>query len=264
MDNAKKQAARLGGFVKSHNYIASFALLLGIAGVVSATSNGSNFFQWSNITNMFVQTATTSGIIALGMSMVISAGLIDISVGAQVALISGLGIQLLNATNNIPLMLLFTLAAGAVIGTVNGLLVAKGHLPAMIATLATQSICRSVINHIGQGGPFSVSQENFDVFRQIAAGYIGPDKFRIPYPMIIFILMGLLFGLIMLRTRFGKHIYAVGSNAVSARLAGVNVNRIKVLVFTVTGLMCGFASWLYWVEHSDKSGAKPENKFATY
>ena len=68
---------------------------------------------------------------------------------------------------------------------------------------------------------------------------------KFPYPMIIFIVVSLLFGLIMQRTRLGKHIYAVGSNAVSARLSGVNVTRIKIAVFSITGLMCGFASWIY-------------------
>ena len=63
--------------------------------------------------------------------------------------------------------------------------------------------------------------------------------------MLVFIAVSLIFGLIMQRTRLGKHIYAVGSNAVSARLSGVNVTRIKIAVFSITGLMCGFASWIY-------------------
>jgi len=217
----------------------SFILLLILALLVNPS-----FFRWSNVTNMFVQAATT-GIIALGMSMVISAGQIDISVGAQVALISGLGIVVLNKTNSILLMLLFSLVIGSIIGTLNGLLVAKGRMPAMIATLAMLSICRSIINQIGQGGPFTVSEKNFDSFRQIAAGSIGGGSFKIPYPMIMFIVMSLLFGLIMSRTKFGKHIYAVGSNSVSAKLTGVNVDKVKILVFTVTGLLCGFSAWIY-------------------
>lgn len=222
-----------------YSYWVSFVVLIILAYVVNPA-----FFRWSNITGIFVQTSTI-GIIALGMSMVISAGLIDISVGAQVAIISGLAILVLNRTGSILLMLVFSLGLGIVIGTVNGLLVAKGHMPAMIATLATQSICRSIINHLGQGGPFTVSDDNFDSFRLVAAGGINLGPVRIPYPMLMLIAMSLLFGLIMQRTRFGKHIYAVGSNELSAKLAGVNVDKIKVLVFTVTGLMCGFVAWLY-------------------
>ena len=92
-----------------------------------------------NITSIFVQSASTTGLIALGMTMIICAGQIDISVGAQVAIISGFGIEILNLTHNIWIMLLFCLALGAAIGTFNGLLVAKGRMPAMIATLAMQT-----------------------------------------------------------------------------------------------------------------------------
>lgn len=222
-----------------YSYWLSFTGLIIIAAIINPS-----FFRWSNVSNIFVQ-ASTTGIIALGMSMVISSGQIDISVGAQVAIIAGLGIGVLNATDSIMLMLLFCLLFGTIIGTVNGLLVTKGGMPAMIATLATQSICRSVINHLGQGGPFTVASVRYEAFRQVAAGNLSIGNLRIPYPMIIFIAMAVLFNLIMTRTKLGKHIYAAGSNPTSARLAGVNVSRIRVLVFSVTGLLCGFSSWLY-------------------
>lgn len=223
-----------------YSYWLSFILLLILAMAVNT-----NFLRWSNIINIFVQTATT-GIIALGMSMVISAGQIDISVGAQVAIISGLGIVVLNATNSIFLMFAFCLVLGLFIGTCNGLMVAKGNMPAMIATLASQSICRSLINQFGQGGPFTVNDANFGTFRKIAAGSVQIiGGFKIPYPMIMFIVFSLVFGLIMKQTKLGKHIYAVGSNATSARLAGVNVKGIQITVFSITGLLCGFSGWLY-------------------
>lgn len=225
--------------LSEYSYWLSFTALIIIAAVINPS-----FFRWSNISNIFVQ-ASTTGIIALGMSMVISSGQIDISVGAQVAIISGLGIGVLNSTDSIILMLLFCLLFGMAIGTVNGLLVTKGGMPAMIATLATQSICRSIINHLGQGGPFTVSSVRYEAFRQIAAGNFSIGGFRVPYPMLIFIVMAILFNVIMTRTKVGKHIYAVGSNPTSARLAGVSVSRIRVLVFAVTGLLCGFSSWLY-------------------
>ena len=228
-----------------YSYLVSFILILIIAWYVNP-----NFFVWRNITTIFRQSATTTGIIALGMTMIICAGQIDISVGAQVAILSGFGILLLNATGNIWLMLLFCLAGGAVIGAFNGVLVAYGHMPAMIATLAMQTSCRAIINHFGQGGPFAVAngistEPYYDTFRQIANGSFNLFGFKVPYPMVIFIVMALLFGLIMQNTRLGKHIYAVGSNEVSARLGGVKVNFIKVAVFAITGLLCGLTSWLY-------------------
>ncbi|MEG1358725.1 MAG: ABC transporter permease [Clostridia bacterium] len=227
-----------------YSYLVSFVLIVVIAAIVNP-----NFFGWRNITNIFVQSSVT-GIIALGMTMIICAGQIDISVGAQVAIISGFGIDVLNYTHSIWLMLLFMLLFGAFIGTFNGLLVAKGRMPAMIATLAVQTSCRAIINHFGQGGPFSVAggmstEPYYVAFRQVANGAVNVFGFKVPYPMIIFIAMALLFGLIMQRTRLGKHIYAVGSNEVSARLSGVNVDMTKVAVFAITGTLCGFASWIY-------------------
>ena len=228
-----------------YSYLVSFILILIIAWWVNH-----NFFAWRNITTIFRQSATTTGIIALGMTMIICAGQIDISVGAQVALLSGFGIQILNATGNMWLMLLFCLACGALIGAFNGTLVAYGHMPAMIATLAMQTSCRAIINHFGQGGPFAVAngistEPYYESFRQVANGSFNLFGNKVPYPMVIFIAVALLFGLIMQNTRLGKHIYAVGSNETSARLDGVKVNVIKVAVFAITGLLCGFTSWLY-------------------
>ncbi len=225
--------------VKEYSFLLSLVLLLVIAGVVNP-----NFFTWTNISNIFVQSSMV-GLIAMGMSMVISAGQIDISVGAQVAIIGGFGIQVLNATGNVLVMLLFCCVFGLVIGTVNGLLVTKGHMPAMIATLAMQSACRSIINHFGSGGPFTVDKELYGTFRQLAVGGIGPSSFKIPYLMLIFIVVGILFHIIMKHTRLGKHIYAVGSNENSARLAGINVDFIKTVIFSITGLMCGLAAVIY-------------------
>lgn len=244
-----------------YSYVVSFVLVLIIAVAVNP-----NFFKWRNITSIFVQSASTTGLIALGMTMVICAGQIDISVGAQVAIISGFGIEILNLTHNIWIMLLFCLAMGAAIGTFNGLLVAKGRMPAMIATLAVQTSCRAIINHFGQGGPFSVAEgistePYYQTFRQVAAGSIKIFGYKIPYPMILFIVMAIIFGLIMRRTRLGKHVYAVGSNETSARLAGVNVDLTKIAVFTITGLLCGLSAWVYSSRVMAVAAASAGNQF---
>ena len=227
-----------------YSYMVSFILIL-----VIALSVNPNFFTWRNITNIFVQSSVI-GVIAMGMTMVICAGQIDISVGAQVAIISGFGIEVLNYTHNIWIMLLFCLVFGALIGTFNGLLIAKGRMPAMIATLAVQTSCRAIINHLGQGGPFTVAggistEPYYEAYRQVASGSLNVFGLKLPYPMLIFIVVSLLFGLIMQRTKLGKHVYALGSNEVSARLSGVNVSLTKIAVFSITGLMCGFGSWIY-------------------
>lgn len=225
--------------VKEYSFFLSLVLLMIIAFCVNH-----KFFSWTNLSNIFVQSSMV-GLIAMGMSMVISAGQIDISVGAQVAIIGGFGIEILNKTGSIFMMLLFCCAFGLAIGTVNGLLVTKGGMPAMIATMAMQSACRSIINHFGSGGPFTVDKTLYESFRQLAVGGIGFGKFKIPYLMLLFIAAGIVFHIIMKHTKLGKHIYAVGSNETSARLAGINVDFVKIAIFSITGLMCGLAAVVY-------------------
>ena len=224
---------------REYSFVFSLILLL-----IIATCVNPNFFTWNNITNIFVQSSMV-GLVAMGMSMVISAGQIDISVGAQIAIIGGFGIEVLNSTGSVWVMLLFCCAFGIAIGTVNGLLVSMGHMPPMIATLAMQSACRSIIKHFGSGGPFTVDKTIYESFRQLAVGGIGVGKFKVPYLMLIFIAAGIIFHIIMKHTKLGKHIYAVGSNETSARLAGINVALIKTVVFSIAGLMCGIAAVIY-------------------
>ena len=235
-DSAKQLGRALTG---EYSFVLSFIVLV----IIGAAINP-NFFTWGNISNLFVQ-GCMIGLIAMGMTMVIGAGLIDISVGSQVALIGGFGIWVLNATNNVFVMLLFCVSAGLVIGLINGLLVTKGGMPPMVATLATMSAARAIINYYGSGGPFTVSRENYDSFRQIAIGGITIGEFKIPTLMIILVAAVIVFDIIMKKTSLGKHIFAVGSNEKSARLSGINVDGVKIATYMITGAMCGLAALIY-------------------
>lgn len=212
----------------------SFIILLIVATIVNPS-----FLSWTNLTNQFVQGAII-GICAMGMSLVISAGMIDLSTGSAVALISGLGIVVLNKTQSLWIFVLFCLAAGVVIGTINGLLVTKGRIAPFIVTLAAMSAWRSVINQLGQGGPFTVNSSMYQSLRNIASGKI----LGIPNLMIFLILITILTGILMSKTKFGTYVYAIGSNQQAARLTGINVDRVKTLIFSYTGLMYGLAALL--------------------
>ncbi|MDR0551100.1 MAG: ABC transporter permease [Spirochaetaceae bacterium] len=217
-----------------YSYWLSFILLLVIAVIVNP-----QFLAWSNLTNQFVQGAVV-GICAMGMSLVISAGMIDLSVGSAAALISGLGITVLNSTHSIALTLLFSLAAGLASGIINGLLVTKGRIAPFILTLATMAALRSVINQLGQGGPFTVARDMYQNFRNISAG----SWFFIPNLMLFFILITIITALLMSKTKFGVYVYAVGSNQQAARLSGVNVDNVKIRIFAYAGLLYGLAAFL--------------------
>ncbi len=225
---------------REYSFVLSFILLVIIGACVNK-----NFFTWNNISNLFVQ-GCMIGLIAMGMTMVIGAGMIDISVGSQVAIIGGFGIWVLNSTHNLFIMLLFCLGFGMAIGAVNGILVTKGGMPPMVATLASMSACRAIVNYYGAGGPFTVDKEIFNWYRLLAVGgFQITEKFRIPYLMVIFIVAVLIFDTVMKKTKFGKHVFAVGSNGQSAKLSGINVDGVKIATYVITGGLCGLAAVIY-------------------
>ena len=207
--------------------------------VIVAVAVNPDFLNWNNITNQFVQ-GSIIGICAMGMSLVISAGMIDLTVGSACAFISGIGVTVLNATRNPWVSLLFCLAMGCVIGLLNGVLVTKGRIAPFIVTLAAMSAWRSVINQLGRGGPFTVETKLYDSFRLVAATQIGP----FPTLMLFFIAIAVITGILMSKTKFGTYVYAIGSNELAARLSGISVDKIKTIIFAFAGTLYGFAAFL--------------------
>jgi ribose transport system permease protein len=212
----------------------SFIVLVIVAVVVNP-----GFLGWSNVSNQFIQGAIV-GICAMGMSLVISAGMIDLTVGSACAFISGMGVQVLNATGSGWLCLLFCLGAGFIIGLINGVLVTKGKIAPFIVTLASMSAWRSVINQLGQGGPFTIDSKIFEGFRFVSAGYVGP------FPTLMLFLIGVtaITWVIMGKTKFGTYVYAVGSNELAARLSGISVDKVKTAIFVYAGTLYGLAAFL--------------------
>lgn len=218
----------------NYTFIFSF-----IALVIIATIINPSFLSWTSLSTLMLQ-SSIKGIIALGMTLIIIAGQIDLSVGSQCALIAGLGVVVLNHSESAFVMLLFCMIFGAILGTINGLITTKGKMAPFIVTLATMSAYRSIIVQLGQGGPFNVEMKIMMSFRKIAAGKI----MGIPNLAIIFILIAILVGLMVKYTKFGRYVYAVGSNENAAFLTGINVDRVKTLCFTLTGFLTGIASFL--------------------
>lgn len=230
----KQYKLKFKKFYSEYTYLFSFIALVIVAAIINE-----KFLTYSNLSTLMLQ-ATIKGIIALGMTLIIISGQIDLSVGSMAALVAGLGVAVLNSTHNIFLMLIFCMAFGTILGMVNGLLVTKGKIAAFIVTLATMSAYRSIIVQLGQGGPFNVKPELNDSFRMIAAGNI----LGIPNLAIVFVVAMIIMTFIMSKTKFGRYVYAVGSNENAARLTGINVNRIKVLCFSITGLLTGVSAFL--------------------
>ena len=234
LNKANFSKTNLQKFYSNYSYLVSFLILFFIATIINP-----RFLSYTNLSTLLKQAAII-GIVALGMNLVIIAGMIDLSVGSLVALTAGLGVIVLNSTGSIFLTLIFCLAFGTILGGINGILITKGKIAPFIVTLATMSAFRSIIVQLGQGGPFNVGEKSYNTFRLIAAG----ETLGIPNLAIIFIITAVIISIIMNKTKFGRYVYAVGSNENATNLTGINVNRMKNAVFCITGLLSGLSAFL--------------------
>jgi len=226
----------LRNILLNHNYVISLIILLVIGRIASP-----NFLSMANLVGL-VKSSTFIGIIALGMTLVIISGNIDLSVGSILALVAANTALTFNSTHSVVLTLLFAIILGAALGFVNGFFVGKTKVASFIVTLATMTAFRSLTIQQGSGGPILIDQEAYySILRNIGYG-----KFLdIPYLVWIFIFVTALIILLMTKTKFGRYVYAVGSNEKAAKLSGINVDRIKMYIFTLTGLLTGIAAFLY-------------------
>ena len=182
--------------------------------------------NWLNI----LRNNAPVGIIALGMTFVIISGGIDLSVGST--LLAGMGIT------GVPAYIIAIavgLVFGALLGWLNGVLIAHGKLPPFIATLGTMQIFRSVTQHLTQHANPSVPKG----FLQIANLKIG--SFYI-MPILYWLAIAAVLYVVSKRTTFGRHVFAVGSNIRTARLSGINVNKVKRRIYMLTGMLVAIAA----------------------
>jgi ribose transport system permease protein len=199
---------------------------------------------WSGVMNILRHSAVV-GILAFGMGLVIITGGIDLSVGSMLALVGGITVVVFNNTNSPVLTLVCALGLGLVLGLINGAFVGIAKMPAFIVTLATMLIFRSLAQYylrtMGQSiynmdGTLSSYQPLYD-FGQMKIA-------TVPVAGLILIAITVIMVYVMTLTKFGKSVYAIGSNQHAAELAGINVNLTRVLVFAITGLLAGVASFL--------------------
>ncbi len=196
--------------------------------------NAYNLF--TNINNFLVK-----AYIALPMAYILLLGDIDLSVGGNVCLSATILGIVYNATNNIWLGILACLLTGTVCGALNGLIMTKfTELAPMIVTLATNIVYRGLSERIlGDGATAGMSSVEW--FSNLYYGRVGV----VPYMFIIFCVLAVVFGLVMHKTIFGRQMFAIGENKRAAAYAGVKVEKVRMIVFTLTGLMCGFAAVFY-------------------
>lgn len=213
------------------------------------------------------------GIIALGVTQVIITGGIDLSSGSVVgatAMIAMSFAQVAEVNGNpnpraifgpwaqdLPVLVpvLVGLACGLLAGTINGLFIAYTGIPPFIATLGMMVSARGVANWWSEGNPVSFPTDSYAAisngnlmdtltFGLMSETWTMEQVFNGQNPAVFFILLAILFHFIMKYTVYGKHTYAIGSNEAAARMSGINVNRQKVMVYAIAGMLAGFAAIL--------------------
>ncbi|WP_372840501.1 ABC transporter permease [Phaeovulum sp.] len=216
--------------------------------IVIGTILNPDFLAARNITNVLSRSAFI-GIIAVGMTFVITAGGLDLSVGSMTAFIAGLMILLMNAL--IPALgagwtiIAIGMGAGVIIGALlgaaNGLLITRMGIEAFIVTLGSMVIFRSLVTWLANGGTISLNFALGDIYEPVYYG--GP--FGLRWPILVFAVVALLGEITMRHTAFGRHCAAIGSNPQVARYSAVHVERVRLMTYVLLGLLVGLASVLY-------------------
>ncbi len=192
-----------------------------------------NFFTARNASGLLLS-VTTVGILACTMLFCLAAGDVDLSVGSVVAMSGVLAAMVVNATGSVTLAIAAGTLAGALVGIINGVVVAQFGINALIATLATMQIAKGVGYIICDGTPVGVSEERF---WDLGIG----SMLGVGTPVWIMLAAFVVFGVLLKRTIFGRNTLAVGGNLEAARLAGIRVRLTRIVIFTVQGMVAGLA-----------------------
>jgi len=228
-------SALLGSAAGRNTGLVVALVLLCVAGVATA---GDRFADLDNLLTI-LRLASVIGVVSVGMTFVITGGGIDLSVGAIVALSSVWATTLAtqgvaNSTHWVALMGTALLVGGAC-GLVNGMLIAYGRIVAFIATLASLAAARGLAEIISNRRTQIVDVPGFTAF--FDASVLG-----VPVLVVIFVVVAVAGWVLLNRTTFGRRTFAVGGNPEAARLAGIDVRRHTVLLYTLLGLCCGLAA----------------------
>jgi ribose transport system permease protein len=225
--------------------VAPFAAL-GLLCVLGGIANP-RFLSFDNLANVLTRSAFIATI-AVGQTLVITGGGLDLSVGAMAAFVAGLMILFLNSgvIDNAPLLIVcamaLSLGVGALCGLFNGLTTTLGKIEPFIVTLGSMGIFRSLVTWLAQGG--SITIKNPDLRAAYRPVYFG-DIFGIPYPVLVIIGVAAIGAFILYGTAYGRHVRAVGSNEDVARYSGINVARVRTITYVLQGLCVAIAVIVY-------------------
>lgn len=233
MEKQMTQSKRIGEYISKLGPLLALFVL-----IVTVSIMNPSFLSLSNLLNLLRQ-VSANGFIAFGMTFVILTGGIDLSVGSTLALSSAFTAGMIANGMNPVLSVLTGLLSGAMLGAINGILVSKGKMAPFIATLATMTIYRGSTLVFTDGNPITGLGDSF-FFSFLGRGYL----FGIPFPVILMFLIFFILAVLLHRTAFGRKTYAIGGNEKAAFIAGVKIDRIKILIYAISGLMASISGMI--------------------
>lgn len=228
----KKKWINIVLLLDKYRVLLIFLLLIIVASFLSDA-----FLTTSNLLNVLRQVSIIA-IASVGMTLIILTAGIDLSVGSIMAFAGAVLAGVISAGVSLPLAIIIALVVGIVLGAFNGFIIAKGKVPAFIATLAVMVIARGMTLVFTEGNPIVVSEP---AFRFIGGGTI----FGIPFPIILMFVVFAIMYWVLKHTTFGRYIYAIGGNEEASRLAGISVDRVKIAVYALAGLFASISALIY-------------------
>lgn len=193
------------------------------------------FMKYNNIISVARQISIT-GILALGQTLLIISGLIDLSMGSVMALSGMVSINVFLSTGSYVLAFLVSIVIAAIAGVLNGVLITKIKIPAFIATMSMDFIARGSVYLYTDGKPIY----QIGTLGKVSSGYFG----FIPIPVIFLLTMAVITWFILSYTILGRSIYAVGGNAQAAQVSGINVDKTRITAYIISGIFVGIAGVL--------------------
>jgi len=178
-----------------------------------------------------------TGLLALGMTFVIVSGNIDLSVASMTVLVACVTARLMESGWSVPSSCGIGIGLGIVLGAINGVLIAKVKLPSFVVTLATMAVYRGIAQVLLGANSAKVTASFVGLDMQHLPGHV-------PVPLVIFLIVAVVLGLILHRTLFGRWVFAIGTNEVASFYSGIPAATVKIGVFATSGLMAAFAALL--------------------
>jgi len=196
-----------------------------------------HFFTFNNVSNILRQTSVNA-IIAVGMTIVILTAGIDLSVGSILALCGAFAASMIGLELPVLVTVLITLVGGALLGSVTGFVVSKGKVQPFIATLVAMVLLRGITMVYTDGRPISTGFTDVaDSFAWFGTGYL----FGLPVPIWIMAVVFAGAWYLLHHTRFGRYVYAIGGNEEATKLSGINIDRVKMGVYAIAGVLSALA-----------------------